>query len=191
MACPQNRQMRCGSMKPATDQSSSDLVYRARSGSSLYLSTMLNPGGRHSAREDNDQPPLHRNSTARSCCGCPGAATKRGNHMDIVTPWQCCYPQRNDHNSVSGRRKDTSLDPPTLQPCLITMWLWAVFHFENWTCWKELFANSRPRKSGEFTTSCHALFGIPQRLPEMAMATATLCEQQRRVFGKFLKIALL
>ena len=29
---------------------------------------------------------LHRNSTANSCCGCPGAATKRGNHKNIVTP---------------------------------------------------------------------------------------------------------
>ena len=46
-------------------------------------------------------------------------------------------------------------------------------------------------KSGEFTTSCRTLFGIPQRLPKTAMATATLCGQQRRVFGKLLKIALL
>ena len=33
------------------------------------------PGGRRSAREDNDRPPLHRNSTARSRCGCPGRSS--------------------------------------------------------------------------------------------------------------------
>ena len=55
--------------------------FTTRSGSSLYCSTMLDPRLSHYAREDNnDQQPLHRNSTDNSCCGCPRAATKRGNH---------------------------------------------------------------------------------------------------------------
>ena len=45
------------------------------------------PSGLHSAQQDcNDPPPLHRNSAGKSCSGCPGAATIRGNHKDIVTP---------------------------------------------------------------------------------------------------------
>ena len=35
-------------------------------------------------------------------------------------------------------------------------------------------ANLRPRKSGEFTTWCHTPFGVPQRLPEMAVFKATV-----------------
>ena len=152
------------------------------------------PGGRHSVREDkNDQPPLHRNSrpSANSCRGCPGAATKRGNHKNIATPWQCCSRQSKGDNSVSGGRKVTSPAPPPLQPWRSALWLWAVFHCENWPCWKEGLANSRPCKSGELTTSCHTPFGVPYHLPEMVKATATLCGQQQRVLGKSLNSSLL
>ena len=36
--------------------------------------------------------------------------------------------------------------------------------------------NSRPCKIDEFTTSCHAVFRVPQYLPKMATATRALCE---------------
>ena len=39
MACPQNRKMWCGSMKPGTDESSPDLNFRARRASPLCFST--------------------------------------------------------------------------------------------------------------------------------------------------------
>ena len=103
-------------------------------------------------KDNNDRPRLHRNSTAKSCCGCPGTTVNRENHKNIVTPWQCCSPQSKGHSPVSGGRKITNPAPPTLQPWLCTMWLLAVFHFENWPCWT---GNSRPCKSGGFTTSCY------------------------------------
>ena len=43
MACRQNRQRWRRSMKPDTGQSSSDADFRARSGSSLYCSALLDP----------------------------------------------------------------------------------------------------------------------------------------------------
>ena len=43
MDCRQNRQRWRGSMKPETGQSSSDADFRARSGSSLYCSALLDP----------------------------------------------------------------------------------------------------------------------------------------------------
>lgn len=74
-----------------------------------------------------DQLPLHRNGTAKSCCGCPGITTKCENHKNIVTPWQCCSPQSKGHNSVSEGRKVISPAPPILLPWLSTMWVLAVF----------------------------------------------------------------
>lgn len=43
-----------------------------------------------------------------------------------------------------------------------------------WRCCCCCFANSRPCKNGDLTTSCNTLFGQTQRLPKMAKATAAL-----------------
>ena len=135
------------------------------------------PGDRHSAREDNnDQPPLHRNSTARRRGGCPGAATKHGNHTNIVTPWQCCYRQSKGHNSVLPHPPYS----PDLAPC--DLWLLST-----------LKTGLDGKKFCEFNTlqerwipQLHVIpsFWVPQRFPQMAKATATLCGQQRGVLLK-------
>ena len=82
----------CGSMKPGTDQSSSDWISEQEAALHYIFQPRWNPDGRHSAREDNnDQPPLHRNTTAKGCCACPGAVTTHGTtstllHHDNAAP---------------------------------------------------------------------------------------------------------
>ena len=137
------------------------------------------PGGRHPAQEDNsDQSPLNKNNAGKSCRGCPGAATKHGNYKNVVTPWQCCSQQSKGHNSVSGR---TVAGPalPILQPWLSTIRLLAkvgkvCLFWLVCCCWCCCFANSRPCKKGDLTTSYNTLFGQTQRLPKMAKAIAAL-----------------
>ena len=63
--CPQNRQTSNCMVWIDEGGQTSDQDFRARSGSSLCISTMLDPFSRHSGQEDNNvQSPLHRNSAS-------------------------------------------------------------------------------------------------------------------------------
>ena len=154
------------------------------------------PGGRHNAQEDtNDmQPPPHMNS--KGCCGCSGAATKRGNYKNIDTPGQCCFLQSRAIRAIFRYLQRETLQalrtPPSLQPdkryvnicfSFSLSFLFSFFFFFCCSCWKLAlqgekcfiacfificFSNSRSCKSNAFTTLCHNLFGESQRLPDMA-----------------------
>lgn len=45
---------------------------------------------------------------------------------------------------------------PDLAPCDLLFF----FNFENRPCWQDIFVNSRPSKSCEFTTVCHTPFWV-------------------------------
>ena len=173
ITCPENRQVWCGTMKLGTDQLSSDLDFRARSSFSLYFSAMLD---------------LWWSTFCQRRQKWPAATADRGTVLPkVVAAVQEQWP------NVGTIR--TLLLPDSAAPykaratiqCLVgEKWqvlshppyrLLPIFCFENWSCWKEVFANSRLCKSDEFTTWCLTPFWGPYHLPGMAKATATLCWQ--------------
>lgn len=53
LTCPQNRQTWCGTMKPGTEQSSSDRISEQQAALHYIYQPCWSPGGRRSVREDN------------------------------------------------------------------------------------------------------------------------------------------
>ena len=163
--------------------SSSDLDFRARSGSSQYFSTILDSWESTFCKRRQQWPAATtqeqycQNKVAAGQVQRPNLGTTRTLLLhDNAAPR---HRARATIQYLEGEKWQVLPHPPyspDLAPCDFCLFSTLKTGLVGK---KSVFANSRPCNSGEFTTSRHTPIGVPQRLPDMAKATETLDGQQR------------